>query len=126
MKQEEDISFQLLPMQQPRNLGTMTGYGIFYEGNPAASHDAQQEQTMLPSGILLASPTPVGQVFDSFEIVASPEVAAVAAEASQTAQTEDPDTNEEDNGDTTQDEGANDNDDNEIMTMTMMEPMTID
>ena len=101
----------------PRNLGMMTGYGIFYEGI-AASHDAQQEQTMLPSGILLASPTPVGQVFDSFEIVASPEVAAVAAEASQTAQTEDPDTNEEDNGDTTQDEGAdntnsNDNDDND-------------
>ena len=65
-------------MQAPRNLGTMTGYGIFYEGT-AASHDAQQEQTMLPSGILLASPTPVGQVFDSFEIVASPEVAAVAS-----------------------------------------------
>jgi hypothetical protein len=96
----------------PRNLGTMTGYGIFYEGT-AASHDAQQEQTMLPSGILLASPTPVGQVFDSFEIVAAPEVAAVAAEASQTAQTEDTDTNEEDDDDTTQDEGADDTDSND-------------
>ncbi len=29
----------------PRNLGTMTGYGIFYEGT-APSHDAQQEQTI--------------------------------------------------------------------------------
>jgi PKD repeat protein len=52
----------------PRNLGTITGYSIFYEGNSAA-------QTTISSGSLSPStplPAAIRQVFDSFELVAAP------------------------------------------------------
>ena len=51
----------------PRNLGTITGYSMFYEGNSAA-------ETTTPSGSLVPTPLPatVRQVFDSFEIIAAP------------------------------------------------------
>jgi PKD repeat protein len=50
----------------PRNLGMITGYCIFYEGNSAT------ETT--PSGSLAPTllPAPVRQVIDSFELVAAP------------------------------------------------------
>src|ERR671923_1080123 len=50
----------------PRNLGTITGYSIFYEGNSAT-------ETTTPSGSLapIPLPAPVRQVFDSFELVAA-------------------------------------------------------
>jgi hypothetical protein len=51
----------------PRNLGTITGYGIFYEGNSAA--EAVSSGSLVPSTPL---PAAVGQVFDSFELVAAP------------------------------------------------------
>jgi PKD repeat protein len=57
----------------PRNLGMVTGYAIFYEGNSTATADVQ-EQTMPPFGSLLPLPSSVGQVFDSFELIAAPEV----------------------------------------------------
>jgi len=68
----------------PRNLGMVTGYTIFYEGDSTAA-DAQ-EQTTLPSGSLRPLPPSVGQVFDSFELIAAPEVeqavlVALAAQA---------------------------------------------
>jgi PKD repeat protein len=52
----------------PRNLGEITGYSIFYEGNSAAA------ETTTPSGSLASTPLPasVKQVFDSFELVAAP------------------------------------------------------
>src|ERR687891_114533 len=52
----------------PRNLGMVTGYSIFYEGNSTAA-----ETTTIPSGSLAARPlpAPVRQVFDSFELVAA-------------------------------------------------------
>src|SRR5919109_3144174 len=52
----------------PRNLGMVTGYSIFYEGNSAA-------QTTISSGSLSPStplPAAIRQVFDSFELVAAP------------------------------------------------------
>ncbi len=54
----------------PRNLGVMTGYSIFYEGNFTTA-----EETRTSSGNLAPTsgslPPPVRQVFDSFEIVAA-------------------------------------------------------
>jgi PKD repeat protein len=74
----------------PRNLGMITGYSIFYEGNSTAA-DAQEQTTLLPSGSL---PRPlsssVGQVFDSFELIAAPEVeqTVLVARAAQAEQEE--------------------------------------
>jgi hypothetical protein len=54
----------------PRNLGVMTGYSIFYEGNFTTA-----EETIIASGNLAPTsrslPPPVRQVFDSFELVAA-------------------------------------------------------
>jgi PKD repeat protein len=51
----------------PRNLGTITGYSIFYEGNSAA--EAVSSGSLTPTTPL---PAAVSQVFDSFELVAAP------------------------------------------------------
>jgi PKD repeat protein len=59
----------------PRNLGMITGYSIFYEGNSAA-------ETTTPSGSLapIPLPAPVRQVFDSFELVAAAPTEPLAVE----------------------------------------------
>jgi PKD repeat protein len=52
----------------PRNLGMVTGYSIFYEGNSATA------ETTLSGSLVPTStppPAPVRQVFDSFELVAA-------------------------------------------------------
>jgi PKD repeat protein len=70
----------------PRNLGTVTGYNIFYEGNSTANATTTVEQgttATISTGSTIASPasvssssttsllpTPVKQVFDSFELIA--------------------------------------------------------
>src|SRR5215218_5247225 len=56
----------------PRNLGNMTGYGIFYEGTSSAVAEGGEE-TRLPSGGGLIPPIPVMEVFDSFELIATEE-----------------------------------------------------
>jgi plastocyanin len=71
----------------PHNLGIITGYSIFYEGNSTAAA-AAETTTTTPSGSLPASPiTPlpaaVRQIFDSFQLIA-------AAEAEQAEQEEQP------------------------------------
>jgi PKD repeat protein len=50
----------------PRNLGMITGYSIFYEGNSVAE--------TVPSASLAPTPfpAPARQVFDSFELIAAP------------------------------------------------------
>jgi PKD repeat protein len=71
----------------PRNLGTLTGYSIFYEGNftsgttaPSTITNAAGDQITRtsssssssirsPSTSSVSLPTPVRQVFDSFELV---------------------------------------------------------
>jgi hypothetical protein len=92
----------------PHNLGTITGYSIFYEGNSAA--DTVASDSLSPTTALLP---PVRQVFDSFELV----VGEVAAQAPQTEQTQgtdetnDGDTNNNnDNGGNNNDNGGNNND----------------
>src|SRR5687767_6954055 len=108
------------------NPGTTKGYSVFYEGNStntntttAATTAAEiTTATAAVSGSLLLTPVPpaVGQVFDSFELLAAPEV--VAQEEAQTAEIaeggdfNDGDDNavveEDDNGD---DDGGNGGDD---------------
>ena len=72
----------------PRNLGMVTGYTIFYEGNSTAAD--VQEQTRLPSGSLRPVSPAAKQVFDSFELIAAPEVerAVLVARAAQAEQEE--------------------------------------
>ena len=67
----------------PRNLGNITGYGIFYEGT--SNNTAQGgEETMLPFGGGLILPIPVMEIFDSFELIATSEVVqSTAAEEAQ-------------------------------------------
>src|SRR5215213_7764681 len=63
----------------PRNLGNMTGYGIFYEGTSSAVAEGGEE-TRLPSGGGLILPIPVMEVFDSFELIATEEEAQATEE----------------------------------------------
>src|ERR671918_2589375 len=54
----------------PRNLGMVTGYSVFYEGDNSSAATAE---TTTPSGSLVPTslPAPARQVFDSFELVAA-------------------------------------------------------
>ena len=108
------------------NPGTTKGYSVFYEGNSTNTNtttartaaEITTATTAAASGSLLLTPVPpaVGQVFDSFELLAAPEV--VAQEEAQTAEIaeggdfNDGDDNavveEDDNGD---DDGGNGGDD---------------
>ena len=107
------------------NPGTTKGYSVFYEGNSTNTNTTTARTaaeittaTAAASGSLLLTPVPpaVGQVFDSFELLAAPEV--VAQEEAQTAEIaeggdfNDGDDNavveEDDNGD---DDGGNGGDD---------------
>ena len=67
----------------PPNLGTIKGYAVFYEGNSTTSTSATAAGITTRSGSLLP-PATARQVFDSFELIAAPEVAqAVAQEAAE-------------------------------------------
>jgi PKD repeat protein len=59
----------------PRNLGTMTGYSIFYEGNSTATTSETGPSISLAPILLPAS---VRQVFDSFELIAATTVPLTA------------------------------------------------
>src|SRR5215204_5871958 len=69
------------------NLGTTKGYAVFYEGNSTTNTAAAEITTATAaSGSLAPTPLPpvVGQVFDSFELIAAPEVAQpIAPEVAQ-------------------------------------------
>ena len=77
----------------PRNLGTITGYSLFYEGNSIVSSNKTETSSTIPSGspglprplptttttVLPPQTTPtvplpaaVRQVFDSFQLIAAP------------------------------------------------------
>jgi hypothetical protein len=72
-----------------RNLGTMTGYGIFYEGGPNAfpssslppSSAAEDDENTTQSNSLVLPPEPVSEVFDTFELMADPEAAQALSQA---------------------------------------------
>jgi hypothetical protein len=67
----------------PLNLGTIKGYAVFYEGNSTVSTSATAAEITTTSASLLP-PATARQVFDSFELIAAPEVAqAVAQEAAE-------------------------------------------
>src|SRR5215213_288444 len=65
------------------NLGTTKGYAVFYEGNSTTNTAAAEITTATAaSGSLAPTPLPpaVGQVFDSFELIAAPEVPQITAQ----------------------------------------------
>jgi hypothetical protein len=86
------------------NLGTTKGYTIFYEGN---STTAAPVQTTTASGSLPPLPPPVGQVFDSFELVAVQE----EAQAAETAEGGDDDGDDNGGDDDGDDNGGDDDGD---------------
>jgi hypothetical protein len=59
----------------PRNLGMVIGYTIFYEGSSVSA-----AELAIGLGSLRPLPPSVKQVFDSFELIAAPEVAETLAE----------------------------------------------
>jgi PKD repeat protein len=61
----------------PRNLGTMTGYSIFYEGNSTATTTAEATRPSFSLAPILL-PASVRQVFDSFELIAASTVPLTA------------------------------------------------
>jgi PKD repeat protein len=67
------------------NPGMTKGYSIFYEGTSTAA-GASTVQTSTPSSGLPNSPAVVRQVFDSFELIAAPEVIAQDMLAAQSEQ----------------------------------------
>src|SRR5215210_7868395 len=106
----------------PPNLGTTKGYAVFYEGNSTNSSAAAQITTATAaSGSLAPTPLPpfVGQVFDSFELIAAPEVAQTiaqeepqAAEFAEGAVDDEGGAGDDDDGagDDDEDDGADDDD----------------
>src|SRR5215216_101304 len=90
------------------NLGTTKGYAVFYEGNSTTNTAAAEITTATAaSGSLAPTPLPpaVGQVFDSFELIAAAEVAQAAEIA------EGGDDDDDDGANDDDDDGANDDDD---------------
>src|SRR5215217_991735 len=86
------------------NLGTTKGYTLFYEGNSTTNTAAAEITTATAaSGSLPPTPLPpvVGQVFDSFELIAAAEVAQAAEIA---------EGGDDDDYDGDDDDGANDDD----------------
>jgi hypothetical protein len=80
------------------NLGATKGYSVFYEGNSTTSATAAEITTAAAS---LPPPPAVEQVFNSFELIAAPEVAQAA---------EDGDDDDDDNGGDDDDNGGDDDD----------------
>jgi hypothetical protein len=64
------------------NLGMTKGYTIFYEGNPVSA-----AEMAIGFGSLSPLSLPIAQVFDSFELIAAPEVEQAIAQQAQAAET---------------------------------------
>jgi hypothetical protein len=88
------------------NVGTTKGYSVFYEGNSTTTTTTPAEITTAAASLPL-SPA-VGEVLDSFELIAAPEVAQALAETA-----EDDDDDEEDNGAEEEDDDNGGGDDDE-------------
>jgi hypothetical protein len=85
------------------NVGTTKGYSVFYEGSNSTTTTTPAEITTAAASLPL--PPAIGEVFDSFELIAAPGVAQALAEAAD-------DDDDEDNGaDDDDDDGADDDDD---------------
>jgi hypothetical protein len=93
----------------PPNLGRTEGYTIFYEGIPLSP-----AEMTIGFGSLRPLPPAVGQVFDSFELIAAPEVAqALAAQGAQTAETSEDEGDDDDNDDDDENMGGTDEDEDD-------------
>jgi hypothetical protein len=94
------------------NLGTTKGYTIFYEGSSLSP-----AEITIGFGSLRPLPQGVGQVFDSFELIAAPEVAqALAAQGTQGTQTDETvedEADDDDNVDDDENTGGNNEDDSQ-------------
>ena len=109
----------------PPNLGTTKGYAVFYEGNSTTRSAAAEIATVTAASSSLAPtplPPPVVQAFDSFELVAAPEIAqtiAQDAQAAPPAESGDEGSNDNSNNDNNDDDnnddngGSNDNNDDD-------------
>src|SRR5215203_1981164 len=86
------------------DVGTIKGYAIFYEGNSTTAAIAA-ETTTASSSFLPPLPPAVGQIFDSFELIAAEEVAEAIAQGESEAGA--------DETDEVGDDGANDDNDDD-------------
>jgi plastocyanin len=59
----------------PRNLGMITGYGIFYEGGNSTASGLETTTSSAANLAPPSLPAAVRQVFDSFELIAAPQAA---------------------------------------------------
>src|SRR5215218_11219988 len=93
------------------NPGMTKGYSIFYEGGSSVAATAKNtaEITTASGSLIPSLSPPVGQVLDSFELIAAPEAEQPIAQQTQTAEatitTE---------GDGDDDNGADDDDDDDV------------
>jgi hypothetical protein len=102
------------------NPDTTKGYALFYEGNSTTTNATAAIMNMAGS---LSLPTPIQQLFDSFELTVAPELAPtslqqVAQSAEFTAEDPTDDDDDDDNGGSNDDDdddngGSNDDDDDD-------------
>src|SRR5215204_1860813 len=101
------------------DVGTIKGYAIFYEGNSTTAAIAA-ETTTASSSFLPPLPPAVGQIFDSFELIAAEEVAEAIAQGESEAGADETDEvgddganddNDDDNAEANDDDNAGANDD---------------
>jgi hypothetical protein len=100
------------------SLGMTKGYSVFYEGGSSVAATAKNTAEIITaSGSLIPSLSPpVGQVLDSFELIAAPEAEQPIAQQTQTAEatitTEGDVEDDDDNGADDDDDDVEDDDDN--------------
>ena len=93
----------------PPNLGTTKGYTIFYEGSSLSP-----AEITIGFGSLRPLPPAVGQVFDSFELIAAPEVAqTLAPQGAQTAEIAEDEDDDDDNDDADENTAGTDEDEDD-------------
>src|SRR5215217_666900 len=91
------------------DVGTIKGYAIFYEGNSTTAAIAA-ETTTASSSFLPPLPPAVGQIFDSFELIAAEEVAEAIAQGESEAGADETDEGGDDGANDDDNAGANDDD----------------
>src|SRR5918992_310366 len=101
------------------NIGTTKGYALFYEGNSTTTNAVAAIMNMSGS---LPLPTPIQQLFDSFELIVAPELAPtpvqqVAQPVEFTAEDDDDDDDNDGGNDDDDDDNDGGNDDNDCVNI---------
>jgi hypothetical protein len=91
------------------DVGTAKGYAIFYEGNSTTAATAAETTTASSSFLPPLLPA-VGQIFDSFELIAAEEVAEAIAQEESEAGADETDEGGDDGANDDDNAGANDDD----------------